>query len=54
MARSRSPIGVPRSQLSIARWAWSGEIASGSAGVVAQVATAGTAATSSAATSPRY
>ena len=32
MARSRSPIAVPRSQLSIARWACSGEIARGSAG----------------------
>ena len=53
-ARSRRPIAVERSQLSIARWACSAEIALGIGGVVVQVATAGTAATSSAEISPRY
>ena len=45
-ARSRRPIPVSRSQLSIARCACSGDIALGTAGVVVQAATAGTAAAS--------
>ena len=52
-ARSRRPIAVVRSQLSIARCACSAEMALGTAGVHAQLATAGRAATSSGTTSPR-
>ena len=52
-ARSRRPIAVVRSQLSIAGCACSAEMALSTAGVHAQLATAGRAATSSGTTSPR-
>ena len=52
-ARSRRPIAVVRSQLSVARCACSAEMVLGTAGVHAQLATASRAATSSGTTSPR-